>query len=104
MLQCVALCGNVLCCVVLQYVMFKCVAMRCSVLQCIAVCCIVLQCVSVVCCIIERTPFGRSRAFQNGSANTRSESDAAHMRKAPGVVQMRQTRQMQIDENACIRN
>jgi len=26
------------------------------------------------------------------------------MRKAPGIMQMRQTRQMQIDEDACIRN
>ena len=51
-----------------------------------------------------RTPFGRSRAFQNGSARTRSDTDAAHMRKAPGVTQMRQTMQMQIDENAFIRN
>jgi len=49
-------------------------------------------------------PFGRSRAFQNGSARTRSDTDAAHMRKAPGVMQMRQMRQMQIDEDACIRN
>jgi len=44
------------------------------------------------------------RAFQKGSARTRSDTDAAHMRKAPGVMQMRQTRQMQIDEDACIRN
>jgi len=27
-----------------------------------------------------------------------------HMRKASGIMQMRQTRQMQIDEDACIRN
>ena len=34
---------------------------------------------------------------------TRSDADAAHMRKVPGVMQMRQTRQMHIDEDACIR-
>jgi len=53
-----------------------------------------------------RTPFVRSRASQNGSVMTRSDtdSDAAHMRKAPGVMQMRQTRQMQSDEDACIKN
>jgi len=33
-----------------------------------------------------------------------TDSDAAHMRKAPGVMQMRQTRQMQSDEDACIKN
>ena len=43
-------------------------------------------------------------AFQNGSTGTRSDADAAHMRKASGIMQMRQTRQMQIDEDACIRN
>jgi len=47
---------------------------------------------------------GDRGAFQNGSARTRSDADAAHMRKAPGIMQMRQTRQMQIDEDACIRN
>ena len=47
---------------------------------------------------------GDRRAFQNGSARTRSDADAVHMRKAPGIMQMRQTRQMQIDEDACIRN
>jgi len=53
---------------------------------------------------IARTPFGDRGAFQNGSARTRSDADAAHMRKAPGIMQMRQTTQMQIDEDACIRN
>ena len=47
---------------------------------------------------------GDRGAFQNGSARTRSDADAAHMRKASGIMQMRQTRQMQIDEDACIRN
>jgi len=32
-----------------------------------------------------RTPFGRSRAFQNGFVRTRSDTDAVHMRKALGV-------------------
>ena len=39
MLQCVAVCCNVL----------QCVAVCCSVLQCVAVCCNVLQCVAVRC-------------------------------------------------------
>jgi len=45
-------------------------------------------------------------AFQNGSARTCSDADAAHLRKAPGVMQMRQTREMQMSnsEDACIRN
>jgi len=47
---------------------------------------------------------GDCGAFQNGSARTRSDADVAHMRKASGIMQMRQTRQMQIDEDACIRN
>ena len=47
---------------------------------------------------------GDRGAFQNGSARTRSDADAAHMRKASGVIQMRQTTQMQIDEDARIRN
>ena len=38
------------------------------------------------------------------SMRTRADADAAHMRKVPAVMQMRQTRQMQIDEDACIRN
>jgi len=49
---------------------------------------------------VASRPVGRS---QNGSARTRSDTDAAHMRKAlgPGVdMQIRQTRQMQTDENA----
>ena len=47
---------------------------------------------------------GDRGAFQNDSARTRSDTDAAHMRKASGIMQMRQTRQMQIDEDACIRD
>jgi len=47
---------------------------------------------------------GDRGAFQNGSARTRSDADTARMRKASGIMQMRQTRQMQIDEDACIRN
>ena len=47
---------------------------------------------------------GDRGAFQNGCARTRSDADAAHMRKASGIMQMPQTRQMQIDEDACIRN
>ena len=54
--------------------------------------------------ITSENPFGGLRAFQNGFATTRSDADAAHMRKASGIMQMRQTRQIQIDEDACIRN
>ena len=43
---------------------------------------------------------GDRGAFQRGSARTRSDADAAHMRTASGIKQMRQTRQMQIDEDA----
>ena len=43
-------------------------------------------------------------AFQDGSARTRSDAAAAHMREASGIMQVRQTRQIQIDEDACIRN
>jgi len=53
----------------------------------------------------EQKPLSGDRgAFQKGSARTRSDADAVHMRKAWGIMQMRQTRQMQIDEDACIRN
>jgi len=47
---------------------------------------------------------GNRGAFQNGSARTRSDADAAHMRKASGIMQMHQTRQLQINEDACISN
>ena len=47
---------------------------------------------------------GDRGALRNGSARTRSDADAAHMTKASGIMQMRQTRQMQIDEDACLRN
>jgi len=47
---------------------------------------------------------GDHGAFQNASARTRADANAAHMRKAPGIMQMRHTTQMQIDQDACIRN
>jgi len=50
------------------------------------------------------TPCGRLRAFQNGSARTCWDTDAARMGKAPSILQMHQTRQIQINEDACIRN
>jgi len=37
-------------------------------------------------------------------AVARQSAHEAHMRKASGIMQMRQTRQMQINEDACIRN
>ena len=58
-LQCVAVCGNVLQCVALHYdheheasavlaaFMLQYVAVCCSVWQCVAVCCSVLQCVAL---------------------------------------------------------
>jgi len=54
--------------------------------------------------ISSENPFREMGAFQNGSAWTRSDTDAAHMRKASGVIQVRQTRQMQVNKDACIRN
>jgi len=63
------------------------------------------SCMGIINCFLKRELLsGGSGAFQNGSARTRSDADAAHMRKASGIMQMRQTRQMQIDEDACIRN
>ena len=47
---------------------------------------------------------GDGGTLQNGSARTCSDADAVHMRKACGIMQMRQTRQIQIDEDAGIRN
>ena len=52
--------------------------------------------------IVAKTLCGRSQAFQIGSTRKHSKTDAAHIRKAQG--QMRPTRQMQIDAEACIRN
>jgi len=37
---------------------------------------------------IAKTPFGRSRAFPNGSMRTCSDTDAAQMRKAPGFLEI----------------
>jgi len=54
--------------------------------------------------VTSENPFREMGAFQNGSAWTRSDADVAHMRKASGVIQMRQTRQMQINKDACVRN
>jgi len=54
--------------------------------------------------ITSENPFRDLKVFQNGSAWTRSDADAAHMRKASGIIQIYQTRQMQINKNACIRN
>jgi len=54
--------------------------------------------------ITSENPFREMGAFQNGSAWIRSDADAAHMRKASSVIQMRQTRQMQMNKDACIGN
>jgi len=51
----------------------------------------------------ETLPWDRKLSWI-GFAWTRSDADAAHMRKASGVMQMRQTRQMQMDEDTCIRD
>jgi len=70
MLQCVAVCCDILRCVaVLQCVLrnasslftcryfqgcsvLQCVAVCCSVMQCVAVCCSMLQCVAVYCSVV----------------------------------------------------
>jgi len=54
--------------------------------------------------ITSENPLREIGVFQNGSAWTRSDADATHLRKASGVIQMRQTRQMQINTDAWIRN
>jgi len=43
---------------------------------------------------------GDRGAFQNSSTRTRSDVHTVHMRKALGIMLMRQTRSMQIDEDA----
>jgi len=55
-------------------------------------------------CIYRKTLPGDRELFWIESARTRSDADAVHMRKVPGIMQMRQTRQMLMDEDACIRN
>ena len=55
MLQCVAVCCNVL----------QCVAVCCNVLQCVAVCCSVLQCVAVCQCVA----FARLSGFERVQAS-----------------------------------
>ena len=47
---------------------------------------------------------GDRELLRIGYVRTRSDADTAQMRKAPGVMQMRQTRQTQMDEDACTRN
>jgi len=53
MLQCVAMCCNVLQCVAMCCSASQCVALCCSVLQGVAVCCSVLQCVTVPCSVVR---------------------------------------------------
>jgi len=60
--------------------------------------------INIFICIYRETLPGDRELFWIGSARTRWDADAAHMRKAPGVMQMRQTRQMLIDGDAWIRN
>ena len=47
---------------------------------------------------------GDRGGFQNSSVWTRSDADTTHMSKALGIIQMRQTRSIQIEEDACIQN
>ena len=55
--------------------------------------------------ITSENPFREMNSFQNGIAWTRSDADATHMRTASGIIQlMRQTRQIQINKDACIQN
>jgi len=71
---------------------------------CVHVCVCMRVCVCESVCDKRELLSGHHGAFQNGSARMHSDADATHMRKASGIMQMRQTRQMQIDEDACIRN
>ena len=58
-------------------------------------------------CKKSGNPFREIACFlQNGAARTRSDADASTHKKGAGrhgVMQMHQTRQMQINEDACIR-
>ena len=66
--------------------------------------------------LLERVLVKNSRDKRSSSTNLRlievkmapsvtpPDADAAHMRKVPCIMQMRETRQMQIDEDACIGN
>jgi len=71
---------------------------------CVHVCVCMRVCVCESVCDKRELLSGDHGAFQNGSARMCLDADATHMRKASGIMQMRQTRQMQIDEDACIRN
>ena len=52
-----------------------------------------------------RNPSQEIASFSGWLREDAFHGDAAHMRKAPGVMQMRQTAtQMHIDQDACIRN
>ena len=51
-----------------------------------------------------RTPLGDCEPFRMASQGHVQTLTLAHTRKVQGVMQMCQTRQMQIDEDACIRN
>jgi len=53
---------------------------------------------------IAKTPLGDCEPFRMASQGHVQTLTLAHTRKVQGVMQMRQTRQMQIDEDACIRN
>jgi len=52
-LQCVAICCNVLRCVAVCCTVLPCVAIRCSALQCVALCCNVLPFVAVRCNVLQ---------------------------------------------------
>jgi len=51
-----------------------------------------------------RTPFGDCELFSMASQGHVQTLTLTHTRKVQGVMQMRQTRQIQINEDACIRN
>ena len=51
-----------------------------------------------------RTPFQEIASFSGWLREDAFHADAAHTRKALGVMQMCQTTQMHIDQDACIRN
>jgi len=61
-------------------------------------------CVSARTPLGARTPLRDCEPFRMASQGHVQTLTLAHARKVQGVMQMRQTRQMQIDEDACIRN
>jgi len=58
----------------------------------------------MVCALAARTPLGDCEPFRMASQGNVQTLTLSHTRKVQGLMQTRQTRQMQIDEDACIRH